>query len=184
MPRIPKLDVAGLSPAQRRVHDAIAAGPRGMVAGPLAVWLESAPLADKAQALGAFCRYETSLPPRLSELAILITGAYWAAGYEWHTHAPLAIAAGIAPAAVEAIRAGQPPVLAGADEQAVYDFAHELLHTHQVSDATYQRVVTHLSQQGAVELVGILGYYALISMTIKAFAVAVPDGATEPFAAP
>jgi 4-carboxymuconolactone decarboxylase len=179
--RIPALDIAGLSPEQRRVHEAIRTGPRGKVAGPLAIWLESADLADKAQALGAFCRYGSSLPPRLSELAILITGASWAAGYEWHAHAPLAIEAGVDPDAVEAIRTGRAPAFARPDEQAVHDLARELLDTHQVSDATYQRALGHLGQKAVVELVGILGYYTLISMTIKTFQVAVPAGAAEPF---
>jgi len=182
VPRIPKLDIAGLSPEQRSVYDTIISGPRRKVAGPLAIWLESAEFADKAQALGAFCRYGSSLPPRLSELAILITGALWKAGYEWYSHAPLAIAAGIDPAIVEAIRTGQAPTLARLDEQAVYALARELLDTRQVSDATYQQAVTQLGQKGVVELVGILGYYTLISMTIKTFEVAVPEGATEPFA--
>lgn len=184
MSRIPALDLAGLSPEQRRVHDAIVAGPRGKVAGPLAIWLESAELADRAQALGAFCRYGSSLPPRLSELAILIIGASWTAGYEWHSHAPLAIAAGVDPIAVEAIRTGRAVVLARPDEQAVYALARELLATHRVSDGTYRRAITYLGKKGVVELIGILGYYTLIAMTIQAFEVAVPEGAADPFAAP
>jgi 4-carboxymuconolactone decarboxylase len=184
MSRIPELDVADLSPEQRRVHDAIVAGPRGKVAGPLAIWLMSAELADKAQALGAFCRFGSSLPPRLSELAILIVGAHWTAGYEWHSHAPLAIAAGVDPRAVEAIRTRRAPALARADEQAVYELARELLAIRHVSDGTYRRAVAHLGAKGVVELIGILGYYTLIAMTIKTFEVAVPDGAADPFEAP
>jgi 4-carboxymuconolactone decarboxylase len=182
--RIPDLDVEDLSPEQRRVHDAIVAGPRGKVAGPLAIWLESAELADRAQALGAFCRYGSSLPRRLSELAILIVGAHWMAGYEWHVHAPLAVEAGVDPAAVEAIRTHQAPVLARADEQAVYDLARELLAIRHVSEAAYRRAVAQLGPKGVVELIGILGYYTLISMTIQTFEVAVPDGAADPFEAP
>jgi 4-carboxymuconolactone decarboxylase len=173
--------VGALSPAQRRVHDAIAAGPRRVVAGPLAVWLESPELASRAQELGTFCRYNSSLPRRLSELAILVTAAHWEAGYEWHVHAPLAIAAGVDPAAVDAIRAGEDPPLGRPDERAIYDFARELLDTSRVSDETYRRGLAHLGRRGVVELVGILGYYALISMTICAFEVPVPEGAAEPF---
>ena len=181
MPRIPDLDPAKLSPEQRKVHDAILSGPRGHVVGPLRVWLQSAELADRAQALGAFCRFGTGLPPRLSELAIIITGAHWRAGFEWFAHAPIAIKAGIDPAAVEAIRTGKEPKLKQADEAAVYAFAHELLTTHAVSDATYQTAVAQLGKKGVVELTGILGYYGLISMTIKAFEVRLPPGTPEPF---
>jgi 4-carboxymuconolactone decarboxylase len=182
MPRMPDIVYAELNADQRRVHDAIAAGPRGQVQGPLRVWLQNADLADRAQALGAFCRFGTSLPPRLSELAILVTGAHWRAGFEWFAHAPIAIAAGIDPAAVEAIRTGKPPNLVPPDEAAAYAFAHELLTTRDVSDATYRRAFAQLGQKGVVELVGILGYYGLISMTIKAFEVPLPAGTPEPFA--
>ena len=88
MSRTPELDTSALNPEQQRVFDAISSGPRGRVQGPLKIWLQSAELADKAQALGAFCRYGTSLPARLSELAILVTGAHWQAGFEWWAHAP------------------------------------------------------------------------------------------------
>jgi 4-carboxymuconolactone decarboxylase len=182
MPRMPNIVYAELDADQRRVHDAITAGPRGQVQGPLRVWLQSAKLADRAQALGAFCRFGSSLPPRLSELAILATGAHWRAGFEWFAHAPIAIKAGVDPAAVEAIRIGKPPTFAQADEAAVYAFAHELLTTREVSDATYREAVAQLGQKRVVELVGILGYYGLISMTIKAFEVPLPAGTPEPFA--
>jgi 4-carboxymuconolactone decarboxylase len=182
MPRTPEFDIEKFSPEQKRVHDAILSGPRGVVQGPLKVWLQSADLADKAQALGAFCRYGTSLPPRLSELAIIVTGAHWKAGFEWYAHAPLAAKGGIDPVAIEAIRKGQTPAFQKADEQVVYDFSTELIRNHVVSDATYKRAIGELGTKATVELVGILGYYGLISMTIKAFEVPVPDGETEPFA--
>lgn len=182
MPRLPDLAPETLSPAQRKVHDAIVSGPRGVVQGPLKVWLHSAELASRAQELGAFCRYHTSLPKRLSELAILITGAHWKAGFEWFVHAPEAIKAGIDPAVVEAIHAGREPKFLKADEASLYAFTRELLEKRRVSDATYKQAVAELGELGAVELVGILGYYALISMTIVAFEVPVPEGEAEPFA--
>jgi 4-carboxymuconolactone decarboxylase len=181
MARTPELVYAELDAEQRRVYDAIIAGPRGQVQGPLKVWLQSADLADRAQALGAFCRFGTSLPPRLSELAIITTGAHWRAGFEWFAHAPLAIKAGVDPDAVEAIRTGKPPKLGQPDETAVYAFARELLTTREVSDATYQEALARLGKKGVVELTGILGYYGLISMTIKAFEVPLPEGTPDPF---
>lgn len=182
MPRLPDLDPATLDAEQKRIHDEIASGPRGKVEGPLRVWLTSPGLADKAQALGAFCRYGTSLPPRLSELAILVTGAYWRAGFEWHVHAPIGVAAGLDPQAVESIRIGAEPALANDDEKAVYAFSRELLANRRVSDATYASAERILGPRALVDLVGVLGYYGLISMTINAFEVPVRPGAREPFA--
>lgn len=183
MPRIPELDVAKLSPEQRRVHDTIVSGPRGKVEGPLKVWLQSPKFAERAQELGTHCRFNSGLPPRLSELAILLTGAYWKAGFEWWAHAPMALKAGLDPEAIEAIRVGRKPVLERADEAVAYAFASELIRNRRVSDATYRLAVAELGQAGVVNLVGILGYYTLISMTIVAFDVPLPQGAVDPFAA-
>ena len=175
------LDEATLTPEQRAAYDAIASGPRGVVEGPLRVWLQSPELAEKAQALGAFCRYGTRLPPKLSELAILVTGAFWRSGFEWAVHAPIARREGISEAVVEAIRLGERPDFSDAAEEAVYDFASELHRDHRVSDNTYGKITDLFGQEGAVELTGILGYYTLISMTINAFAVPLPKGLEEPF---
>jgi 4-carboxymuconolactone decarboxylase len=181
MQRIPVLERDELDEAQRAAYDAIASGPRGVVQGPLNVWLNSAALAQHAQALGAFCRYGTSLPPRLSELAILVTAVHWQAGFEWYAHAGLGLKAGLDPAQVEVLRTGGTPDFAAEDERLVHELATELLRTRDVSAATYARGEAMLGRQALVELIGILGYYQLISMTIKAFRVAVPPGEAEPF---
>ena len=89
---------------QREVYASILAGPRGAVEGPLRVWLLSPELAERAQALGEFCRYHTSLPATLSELAVLVVGRFWRADFEWHVHAPIAQRAGVDPVAIHAIR--------------------------------------------------------------------------------
>ena len=180
--RTPVLDEANLTSAQQEVFDAIKSGPRGVVQGPLRVWLQSADLADKAQALGAFCRYGTSLPPRLSELAILVMGAHWQAGFEWAAHAPIAAKAGLEADAIEAIRKGEKPVFADAPARVVHAFASELLRNRRVSDATYAEAVALFGTRTVVELVGVLGYYTLISMTIATFDVPLPEGWADPFA--
>ena len=181
MSRLDDIDPATLTPEQRRVYDAILASPRKVVEGPLRVWLTSPGLADRAQALGAFCRYGTGLSQRLSELAIVTTGAHWRAGFEWAVHAPIALAAGLDAGALEAIRIGHEPDLQNPDERAVYLFSSELLRDKRVSEATYRLAKDTLGEVALVELVGILGYYGLISMTINAFAVPLPPGAPEPF---
>jgi 4-carboxymuconolactone decarboxylase len=181
MSRIPVILFEDLTEDQQRVYNAIKSGPRGVVQGPLKVWLESPELADKSQALGEFCRYNTSLSPRLSELAIIITGAHWKAGFEWHVHAPIALEAGIDQEVVDAIQEGRKPALTKQDEQVIYDFTTQLLRNREVSDETFAKAVDVLSYRSIVDLVGLLGYYGLISMTIKAFEVPIPKGSEEPF---
>lgn len=181
MKRPPILDEDLLTPEQRQVFDAIKSGPRGVVEGPLRVWIQSPQLADCAQKLGAFCRYSTQLEPRLSELAIITVGAFWRSGFEWHVHAPIARKAGLSAEIIADIREWRSPSFSKSDERAVYVFSRELLETRSVSDQTYAGAVGALGLQGTVDLVGILGYYTLICMTINAFHVPVPEGAPEPF---
>jgi 4-carboxymuconolactone decarboxylase len=181
MARLPRLNEDELSSEQKQVFDRIKSGPRGKVEGPLRVWLYSPELAERAQALGAFCRYSTKLEPRLSELAIAIMGAHWRAAYEWQAHAPIGIAAGLSPDVLEAIRTGATPEFVKADEAALYAFATELLATREVSPATFATAKRLFGDRGVVDLVGILGYYSLISLTIKAFEVDGIPGAADPF---
>ena len=179
-PRIADIDPARLTPKQARVHDRIAQGPRGRVEGPLRVWLHSPGLADRAQALGQYARYDSQLPPRLSELAILVTARIWSSGFEWAHHAPIALAAGLDQAAIDAIAAGRIPDLPDAAARAVFAFAAELHRDRQVCDTTYAAARAALGEGALVDLVGICGYYSLISMTINAFGVPHGDGPALP----
>ena len=169
MARLPALEQGQMNDRQKQVYDVIASGPRGSVRGPLAVWLHRADFAYKAQALGQYCRYDSSLAPRLLELAILTTARIWDATFEWQAHLSPALAAGLNPTVIDSLSADEHPIFAAEDEALVYDFTRELNIKRVVSDELYKRAVLILGKGGTVDLVGILGYYALISMTIKTF---------------
>lgn len=172
--RFPDIDEDSLTRRQREVYDRIVAGPRGQVVGPLRVWLHSPDLADRAQALGQFARYESALPPILSELAILVTARIWSSGFEWTHHAPVAAEAGLPAAVIHAIGQGRRPGFDDPAQKAVFDAAVELHRDRGLSEATHDAALAALGRQGLVDLVGICGYYTLISMTINAFLI--PDG--------
>jgi len=180
--RIDALTPERMDPAQRRVYDTIMAGPRGSMGGPFHAWLHSPELADRAQHLGAFCRFDSSLEKRLSELAILCTARHWTAQFEWYAHEPMARDGGLAQAVIDAVRERRRPAFAHADEAAVYDFCQELYADGRVGSETYARAVAELGQRGVVDLVGILGYYALVSMTLNVFEMPLPDGVAPPLA--
>lgn len=171
MSRVPALKPEDMSDAQRAIHDAIVNGPRGRVEGPLKIWLHSPALADKAQQLGQFARFDSTLEPRLSELAIMVTGRFWGAQFEWSVHKPFALKAGISEEILDAIRDRRTPPFEKTDERVVYDVSRALHETHKIGDALYAEATEILGQQRVIDLVGLLGYYTLISMTINAFEV-------------
>lgn len=162
---------------QRRVYNATLAGRRGRMPAPLVAWLESPVLADRAQKLGEFVRYETSLPPRLSELAILSVARYWTAQFEWTAHKAEALKAGLDPEIIDDIASRREPRFKNPDEPVIYEFSTALLQKHSVPDELYRKAVETFGLRAVVELVGILGYYTLISMTLNTFEIQ-PDGRT------
>lgn len=170
-------DPATYDARQREIHAAIAAGPRGGVRGPLAVWLHRPELAARAQELGRYCRYDSLLEPRLSELAILVMARHWRAEYEWFAHKRHALKAGLAPAIVEAVRTGREPADMDAEETAVYRVAKSALETLGVADDLYAEAERVLGADRLVDLVGVLGYYMLISLTLNVFRVSPPADA-------
>lgn len=175
-----------LNKAQRKLRDGIFATRPGMkkLDGPFAIWLHAPEFGNLAQQVGAYCRYKTSLPPRLSEFTILATARMWRAQYEWHAHAPLAERAGVSARTISDVRSGRYPKAAKPDERAIYDLVTELYRSKRVSDKTYQRAAKIFGTAGMVELVGILGYYALISMTLNVFNAEVPAGHALPLPEP
>jgi 4-carboxymuconolactone decarboxylase len=176
MSRIPLFPLENMTAEQRRVYDAMVAGPRGAVVGPMRAALHRAELADKWQQLGEILRFRTSLPPRLSELAILITARHWSSQLEWQQHAPAAVKGGLALAIVESIRNAQRPQFANADEEVVYDYCVELHEKHSVSDRNYQRALDAFGVVGVVDLTALIGYYSMVAMTLIAHDVPLPAG--------
>ena len=171
MTRIKDWKVEDLSEEQKKIHDTIVSGPRGHVVGPLRIWLNNPGLARSAQTVGEYARYGTSLSKGLSELAIITTGRVWSSAFEWEHHAPLAIEGGIDPENVNIISMGQRPNFTKAEEEAVFDFAAEANILKNVSDNTYNNLVNILNETAAIDIVGICGYYSLISMTLNVFKV-------------
>jgi 4-carboxymuconolactone decarboxylase len=186
-PRLALIDETAMNDAQRALLDAIRSGPRGASItprGPFAVWMHAPELGHLAQALGGYCRYKTALPRRLSEFAILCTARLWRAQYEWFAHAPMAEKAGVKPKTINDLRLGRPPKSAPKDERAIYDFVQELYKTRRVSDRTYKRLQSLIGDSATVELVGILGYYVLISMTLNVFRMLPPENEKLAFPEP
>ena len=165
-----------LTPEQKTMADHLLSGERGVMNGPFNVTLRSPEVGDQAQKLGALLRFHTTLPSRLNEMAILMTARFWNAQYEWTAHKRAALKAGLSPAIVDAIANGKRPAPMQADEEALYNFAHDLLETRQVSDASFKAAVEKFGERGAVDLTGVMGYYCFVSMMLDIDRYPLPDG--------
>ncbi|HWA81353.1 MAG TPA: carboxymuconolactone decarboxylase family protein [Acetobacteraceae bacterium] len=180
MSRLAPIDVEKLDEEQRRVHDAVLAGPRGRVTAQMPFWLRSPGLADPAQRLGAFLRFESELPAKLRELAILVTARATTAQVEWCIHRPIAETAGLSPAIADAIAARAEPVFTDEDEALTYALARALCQSYGIGEALFGRGLARFGEKGMVELVGLVGYYTMVAMTLNAFDADLPEGMASP----
>jgi len=181
MPRFPELTRDQMTDAQKRAYDGIVSGPRGGARGPFNVLLRSPELADTVQRVGAHLRFASSLPARLNELAIIINARFWGSKYEWHAHRPLAITAGLSDAIADDLAQGTRPRGMKADEAVVYEFCTALHQKHFVDDALFARAKETLGEQGVVDLIGVSGYYTLVSMVLNVAEIPLPPGVPSPW---
>jgi 4-carboxymuconolactone decarboxylase len=181
--RMPEIPPERQTDAQKKASAEFLGG-RGMaVFGPFVPLLRSPEVMLRAKAMGDYLRFKTSLPQKLNEFAILLTARHWSQRYEWAIHQPLALKAGLSPEIAAAVADGRRPARLDETEQAVHDFVTELLQHQSVSDTSYQAVVHHFGEQGAIDLVAVCGYYVLIAMVLNVARTALPKNAVplEPF---
>ena len=175
--RLPPIPPARWNEEQRRYAQEIIDGPRGALITPFIPLLRSPELMAHSQRMGEYLRYRSAIGLRLSELAILLTARHWSQPAEWAIHAPIAVRTGITEATVCAIAEDRQPARLPDDEQVVYDFCRELHERMQVSDQTWHRAVALFGEQGAVDLIGINGYYAFLAMVMNAARTPAPPSA-------
>ena len=194
MSRISYITPENFTEAQQHLFKSITGGKRGEgrapedllnaeggMSGPFNAWLRSPVLGEAAQRVGEAVRFESALPPQLRELAILVVAAKWNAQYEWWAHEKIARREGLDKGVIESVKAETLPNFSNSTESVVYNFARELLDEHRVSDHLYDKAVELLGEAMVVELVILLGYYTLVSMTLNVFEVSVPTGESAPF---
>ena len=180
--RLTSLEMEDFTEEQLACYGRMVRGPRPSVAGPLWAWLRVPPLADVAQEYGAYCRFRTKLDRRLAELTILVIAAHWKAGFEWAVHAAPAHEEGLSTEQIECIRTGKIPYFDREEDRAVYDYCIELLGKRAVTNTTYATLVGAIGEKGAVEIVGLTGYYLLVAVSIITFDLPCPNGIADPFA--
>jgi 4-carboxymuconolactone decarboxylase len=179
--RFPRLGAEAMTPRQREVAALIAASPRGEVRGPFLALIHHPELAQRLQQLGEQLRWGAKLPPRLVELAVLVTARRWTCQHEWFIHVQLARKAGLSEQVVIDLKENRKPAL-NAEEAAVYAFCTEAHASGRVSDATFGEVQKRFGLDGALELLVLCGYYSLMAMVLNTAGFPLPDNAPPPLA--
>jgi 4-carboxymuconolactone decarboxylase len=181
--RMPPIPADKLTAAQKKAVEEFKAARSAEISGPFWPLLRSPEVMSRAQLLGQHLRFKSSLPPRLSELVILLTARRWTQQYEWNAHRPLALQGGLSADVVNAIAEGRRPDRMGDEEEAIYTLWDEVQRNQSVSDATYARAVAKLGEQGVIDVLGITGYYTMLAMVMNTARTPLPDGAKPGLAA-
>jgi 4-carboxymuconolactone decarboxylase len=181
--RMPSIPADTLTDAQKNAIEEFKAARSADISGPFVPLLRSPEVMSRARAMGDYLRFKSSLPPRLSELVILLTARRWTQQYEWNAHQPLALQGGLRGEIVKAIADGRRPDAMAEDEDAVYTLWDEVQRNQSVSDATYARAVGKVGEQGVIDVLGITGYYTMLAMVMNTTRTPLPDG-VKPALAP
>src|SRR5262245_54343196 len=169
-----------MTPRQREVHDKIA-GKRGKVGAPYQVWLYSAELCERVEAVGAYLRWDSVLAPKYRELSLLIAARFFDAQYSWNAHAEAAVKAGIRPDTLQAIAVRRPPPFNDDEERVFYAFAMEVLENHFVRPETFEAARAAFGPQGVVDIIGALGTFSMLAMLLNTFEVDLQKDVPPPY---
>src|SRR6201995_5409472 len=174
--RLKLLSPDEMSADQKATYDEAIAGKRGKPPAPMMAWLNSPEMARHATRLGEVMRFDTVFPARISEIAILVTARHYTAHYEWFAHKRLALKGGMDPKIIDAIRDRRTPVFDDPKGKTIYEVAKSLHDGHGLSKTLYAEAVAVLTERGLVEVIGLCGYYTLVSFTLNTFEFGLPDG--------
>jgi 4-carboxymuconolactone decarboxylase len=178
--RLPVLTDDMMDAQQKELAERIAAR-RGAVRGPFRVWLHSPQMCERAESLGAFARFDCSLPRHLRELTLLMAARNWDAQYSWNAHVRTAIEAGVPEDVVTAIAERRRPTFGSESDAAFYAFCREVLEEHFVSDETFAEAHAFFGSRGLVDAIGALGNFTMLGMCLNAFQVDLQADREPPF---
>jgi 4-carboxymuconolactone decarboxylase len=176
--RLPPIPADKLTDAQKKAAAEFLVERKQAVFGPFVPLSRSPQLMINAAKMGTYLRFGNSLPRDVSEFAILLQSRRWTQEYEWYVHAADGKTAGLSDAVIQAVADGRRPDGMTEGMEVVYDFSNELNNFHSVSDRTYARMVAKYGEQGMMDLIGLNGYYSMISMVLNVGRTPLPPGNT------
>jgi 4-carboxymuconolactone decarboxylase len=179
-PRFPQLQIERLTDQQRPFADEILKVSSIGISGPYNMLLRSPDMGQRVFRLLDYLRFNTSVPRRLNEFAILIQARLWTSQVEWTAHYPLALKAGLSEAVANDLKEGKRPAAMQPDEAAVYDLCMDISKNHVVSDATFKKAREFFTDQQIVDLLTVSGTYITLAMLSNTAEDPTPGGKTPP----
>lgn len=179
--RFGDFDPSALPDAARVVYERMISE-RGYMPGPYRFWLAAPGFADRIEPVEEHLRHGVSLAERIVEVAVVTVARHWRAAYVWTSHAPAAVKAGLDAGAVEAVRSGRTPEFAKDDEAVCHAFCDALLSGTGVDDGLWVRTREAFGEQGLNELLGLIGLYTSVCLTMVAYRMPTKNGEPDPFA--
>jgi 4-carboxymuconolactone decarboxylase len=180
-PRFPQLTMEQLTDAQRPLGEKIMKISSVGLAGPYNPMLRSPVFAQRMYDLLDYLRWNSSVPTKLNEMAILIVGRMWRSQVEWYAHGPIAKKAGLSESIIADLKANKRPSGMNPEEEVVYDFVTTLMTKHEVSDDLFSRAKKLLGEQQVVDLTAVAGTYVTVAMILAMAEEGVPAGKEAPF---
>jgi 4-carboxymuconolactone decarboxylase len=183
--RFRPLSYAELTPEQKAYADKeLAAGRSASGGGPFNIHLRSPEYAELSAPLTNYLRFKAPMQRKLKEIAIMLTARFWGGQYVWYSHRQQALDAGLSPAFISAMAAGERPANMTADEAVVYDFCTELLQTRQVSDANFKAFAERFGERGVVETIATMGHFHALTALFAVDRYPLPADAPDPIKKP
>lgn len=180
--RMPPIPNEKMTEAQKKAAQELISGPRGALVGPFIPMLRSPDLMTPLQETGAYLRYHSAFPGNIREMIILMTARQWTQQFEFNSHMPLALKAGVKPETLAAIQDGRRPAELTPDEDVAYQFISELMSNRSVTDQTYARAVKTFGERGTIDMAGLCGYYTTLAMIMNTARTPLPPGTQPPLA--
>jgi 4-carboxymuconolactone decarboxylase len=164
---MPKIPEDRLTDPQKKVIAEVAAGPRGKARGPWAAIMRSPGLMEQAHKFGEYVRFRSPLEKWIIEMTALMVARSWTQQYEWASHYPLSIKAGLKASIGDAIAEGRRPSGMSGHEEALHDFLSELFNNKSVCDNTYANAVAKFGENGVVDVIGVVTYFTMLAMVMN-----------------
>jgi len=181
--RFPQITLEQIAPEGQALAKEILQISSVGLGGPYNIMFRSPIYADRMKRLLDYLRFNTSLPTRLNEFAILIQGYEWKSQVEWYAHYPLALKAGLSQSVADDLKMGIRPRNMAPDEEIVYDVSLALIKDHEISDALLAQARKILTDQQIVDLVAVSGTYVTVAMLLAVGQEMPPEGKPLPFPA-